>query len=503
MNNYYKKMIRKTFLFLILHFLIGFEFSFSQTGNTKAPIVLSLKAAIEMGKTNGPRGKSINKNAQSNYWTYKSAATASLPQLSLTGDIPGLTRGINQVPQNDGTLKFLPQSQAFSNLNLSLNQNIMSTGGSVYFASGLSRITLIGNGRPSYWQSTPVQIGISQPLFRLNEMKWNLRQAKILNDENMRRQAEAMEDMSIEISQRYFDLYLTLNLINVYSFNIAVNDTIYQISKGRYELGKIAENDLLQSEYQLLTAKNNYQVSMNKKISQEYYLKSMLGIPLETPILLVAPEEIPLAEVSVDKAIAEARENRSVYLDFQYRENDALIDVKRSDLNRRPNGVLSLNYGLNQTSSDLSQVYKDPLGRQIASVRFNVPIVSWGRNKAEYMKSKANAEAVKSNIDYEKSIFEQDVITSVNNFRQLQASLLISAKADTIARKRYEVSKNRYLIGKIEMINLMIAQNEKDNARQNYYGTLQQLWLAYYQLRRNTLYDFMRQEKIIYDFLSN
>jgi outer membrane protein TolC len=496
-------MIYRTFLFLVLHFLLGFEFSFSQTGNTRAPMVLSLKEVIEMGKVNGPRGKSINKNAQRNYWNYRSAIAIRLPQLSVTGDIPGLTRGINQVPQNDGTLKFLPQSQAYSNLNLSLSQNITSTGGSVYLSSGLSKITLIGNNRPSYWQSTPMQIGISQPLFRLNEMKWNLRQSKIMNDENMRQQAEAMEDMAIEISQRYFDLYMTLNIINVYAFNIAVNDTIYQISKGRYELGKIAENDLLQSEYQLLTAKNNYQVSMNKKISQEYNLKSMLGIPLETPILLVAPEEIPLAEVSVDKAIAEARENRSVYLDFQYRENDALIDVKRSDLNRRPNGILSLNYGLNQASSDFSQVYKNPLDRQVASVRFNVPIVSWGKNKAEYMRSKANAEAVKSNIDYEKSIFEQDVITSVNNFRQLQASLLISAKADTIARKRYEVSKNRYLIGKIEMTNLMIAQNEKDFARQNYYGTLQQLWIAYYQLRHNTLYDFIKHEKIIYDFLSN
>jgi outer membrane protein TolC len=500
MNNYYK-MIHKTFLFLVLHSFLGNSFSFSQSGST--PVVLSLRDAIEMGKVNGPRGKSINKNAQRNYWIYRSAIATRLPQLSLTGDIPGLTRGINQVPQNDGTLKFLPQSQAYSNLNLSLNQNITSTGGSVYLSSGLSRITLIGNSRPNYWQSTPMQIGISQPLFRLNEMKWNLRQSKIMNDENMRQQAEAMEDISIEISQRYFDLYLTLNIINVYAFNIAVNDTIYQISKGRYELGKIAENDLLQSEYQLLTAKNNYQVSMNRKISQEYNLKSMLGIPLETPILLVAPEEIPLVEVSVDKAIAEARENRSVYLDFQYRENDALINVKRSDLNRRPNGTLSLNYGLNQTSSDFSEVYKNPLDRQVATVRFNVPIVSWGKNKAEYMKSKANAEAVKSNIDYEKSIFEQEVITSVNNFRQLQASLLISAKADTIARKRYEVSKNRYLIGKIEMTNLMIAQNEKDFARQNYYGTLQQLWLAYYQLRRNTLYDFMKQEKIIYNFLSN
>ena len=38
-----------------------------------------------------------------------------------------------------------------------------------------------------------------------------------------------------------------------------------------------------------------------------------------------------------------------------------------------------------------------------------------------------------------------------------------------------------------------LAQREKDDARRGYIQTLQQFWTAYFNLRRLTLYDFIRQ----------
>jgi outer membrane protein TolC len=58
------------------------------------------------------------------------------------------------------------------------------------------------------------------------------------------------------------------------------------------------------------------------------------------------------------------------------------------------------------------------------------------------------------------------------------------------------VAKNRYLIGKIDITNLQIAQNEKDMARLSYFQALRQYWVAYYQLRRASLYDFVKAEKV-------
>jgi len=75
----------------------------------------------------------------------------------------------------------------------------------------------------------------------------------------------------------------------------------------------------------------------------------------------------------------------------------------------------------------------------------------------------------------------------------LKLQIEISKKTDQVAQKRYEVAQNRYLIGKIDITNLNIALTEKDQARRDYLRSLRDFWIAYYDLRRATLYDFHNQ----------
>jgi len=45
-----------------------------------------------------------------------------------------------------------------------------------------------------------------------------------------------------------------------------------------------------------------------------------------------------------------------------------------------------------------------------------------------------------------------------------------------MAQRRFDVSKDRYLIGKIDVTNLFLAQNEKDSARRSRIQTLWDFW---------------------------
>jgi outer membrane protein TolC len=78
----------------------------------------------------------------------------------------------------------------------------------------------------------------------------------------------------------------------------------------------------------------------------------------------------------------------------------------------------------------------------------------------------------------------------------LQQQLVLAARSDTVAQRRFEVAKNRYLIGKIDITNLQLAQNEKDNARTVYFSTLKSYYVSYFRLRRSTLYDF-RESRVL------
>ena len=101
-------------------------------------------------------------------------------------------------------------------------------------------------------------------------------------------------------------------------------------------------------------------------------------------------------------------------------------------------------------------------------------------------------------IAYQKRQFELSIKSTVREFPQLRDQVELARISDEIATRRYDVSKNRYLIGRIDVTNLFIAQNEKDGARRNYIQALRSYWTGYYNLRRLTLYDFEQDEPILY-----
>jgi outer membrane protein len=72
----------------------------------------------------------------------------------------------------------------------------------------------------------------------------------------------------------------------------------------------------------------------------------------------------------------------------------------------------------------------------------------------------------------------------------------VGIKSDEIAQKRYDISQQRYLIGKISITDLVIALQEKDQAKQAYVDALGEFWRAYFEIRQLTLYDFERKEPL-------
>lgn len=125
-----------------------------------------------------------------------------------------------------------------------------------------------------------------------------------------------------------------------------------------------------------------------------------------------------------------------------------------------------------------------------------MPLHNSGRNKALVKQSEEELKATLANAENRKNELDIEVLNRVLQLNQLKLSAEISAKADTIAQRRYEMAKNRYMIGKIDITNLTIAQQEKDEALVAYLQTLRDFWLAWYQLCRLTLFDFESQQKI-------
>jgi outer membrane protein TolC len=82
----------------------------------------------------------------------------------------------------------------------------------------------------------------------------------------------------------------------------------------------------------------------------------------------------------------------------------------------------------------------------------------------------------------------------VEQFNMQNDQVRIAAKSDEVAARRYEVTKQRFLIGRIDVLELNDADTRKDQNRRAYVQAIQNYWSYYYNMRSLTLYDFQNDK---------
>lgn len=460
------------------------------------PKTLTLDDCIKIGRESSPAAKMAKSSYSAAMLMYDAFNSDYLPQLSLNGSAPGLDRSIREQAQNDATIKFVPQSNLSSYGSVQLSQKIPLTGGDLTASSDISRYDRWGTTNDFFWSTTPFRLSFRQPIFQLNTMRWDIMLQDLQFDAAKKRYSEAMEDVAADITQKFFDLYIAQMNVENAEKNVAVNDTLYKMSLGRYNVGKIAENDLLQSELGLLNVQNELENARLDYLQALEELKIALGADKEDDFKIAPPVTFKFVHVDSKIAQREALNNRSDWVGFEIRRVNADRTVTQARSNNFFNATLTASYGLNQTSNQLPDAYKNLLEQERVNITFQMPIYQWGKGTSEIEAALAEQNSIETSVELQKKNFELEVKYQTLRFDQLQNQVALRAKADTIATRRFEVAKNRFVIGKIDLNTFFIAQNEKDMALRSYIQTLKSYWVAYYNIRRLTLYDFERNEVI-------
>jgi outer membrane protein len=459
-------------------------------------VQLNLNDVINLAKQQSPDAYLAKHRFRNSYWQFRTYKASQLPMLTFDATLPNFKRSYSQITQPDGSVTFQSQFQATSSMQMSLTQNVGLTGGQIFMNSGLQRIDLFGDSTITSYLSSPLNIGFRQPIYGFNQFKWNKKIEPVKYNEAKSTYIEAMEQVKIKAVGYFFDLLLDQINLEIAKINQANNDTLYKIAQGRYNYGKIAENELLQMELSLLNSNNQLeQAQLDVEVSL-FRLKSFLAIKNDRKIELIPPVQIHDLSVNVSTAVNEARQNRSSAKAFDRRMFEAQSNVSKARTENRFNADIFAIYGLSRNADDLAGAYKNPEDEQSLVVGLQVPILDWGLAKGKIKMAESNLELEETKIEQEKIDFDQEVYLKVMQFNMQKNQLKIAAKADTIGRKRFYVTKQRYLIGKIDITELNIALTEKDQAKQSYIQTLRNFWTNFYEVRRLTLYDFLKNEKL-------
>ncbi len=458
----------------------------------------TLNEVVELAQKQSPDALIAKHKFISSYWRFRLFKAEYLPSLRLDATMPDVNRRFAAVASQDGSINYIPQSLTSYSLKLSLDQEIGFTGGKVSLNTGISRMdNFYTDTATTQYLANMVNIVIRQPIFNYNPYKWD-KKIKPLEYEAAKREiVEQNEKVALTAVNYYFSLLISQLEIEIAQKNRANYDTLYNIAKGRYRLGKIAENDLLQLELNLLNATSAVESSELNYKNSIFIFKSYLRIKSEYSIELIPPKIIYDFVIPTDKAISEARSNSSEIIALQNRLLVAESHVNQAKTEGRFNAELYAVIGLTQTSDVITNAYKDPLDEEVVMLGMTIPILDWGRTKGKIKLAESNQNLEVTAVEQAIIDFNQNIFINVMEYNMQKNQMLIAAKSDTVAQKRFDITQKRYMIGKInDVLELRMAQLDYDNAKIGYYRALMTYWRSYYDIRILTLYDFMRNTPI-------
>lgn len=459
----------------------------------------SLNQIIQLAQDNSLEAKKAKNRQENSYWSYQWSKSVLKPSLNLSGVLPDFNNAILPIQQPDGTKQFKEVSNLYNNLGLSLNQNILWTGGSVYLRSDIERFDILGgeNENTSY-AGTPLIFGFSQPLFAFNPFKWQKKIEPIRFEESKKAYSEDYEQISLETTRRYFLLLLAQINLKIAQQNLKNNQQVYKIGQGRYNLGKIAENELLQLELNVLSAERDVADASLKVETSRLSLNSYVGLPKSEEYSLLLPEDLPELDIDVDIAIEQAKANRKQFLSFERRSLEAKRDVARAKRENSFNVTVNGSIGLTNQAALPEGLYQNPQNQQRVNLGVNIPILDWNRRNSKVKSALANQRLIQNTINQEEQVFEEEIYSIAKQLPILKALVKSTGRGDEIASRRYKISQERYLVANISVTDLNLALQEKDSSKRTYLNALRDYWTTYFRFRMLTMYDFRKGEPIQY-----
>ncbi|GHT49106.1 membrane protein [Bacteroidia bacterium] len=479
--------------------LLGLLASFTQAQQrADSVLAFTLKQTIDIARKQSPDVLYARHSFRSSYWNYCYYKANYLPSLTFSST-PNFNHSINAITLPDGTAQYIQQNQLKTDASLAITQNISLTGGSLFVQTSLQRLDELTGNSYSY-KSTPVIIGYQQSLLGYNHLKWDKKIEPIRFESAKKTYVETLELVSARATNKFFNLAKAQTNLEIARTNYANADTLYVFAQGRYDIGTITENEMLQLEINKLNEESN---RLNAQLEVDDCmedLRSYLGITNSSPIMVIIDNEVPKGTVNLPEALGYALQNSPDILNMQRMKLESESSVASAKASAGLKADLYMQFGLAQTGKEIETAYKDPLNQQYVEIGIRMPILDWGRGKGQVQVAKSRRDMVYSQTDQDRNTFEMNIAKLVKQFNLQSNQLNVAVKADYTAERRNEVARKLYLLGKSTILDLNASIAEKDTAKRNYINTLYNYWSLYYTLRSITLFDFEKEIPITEDY---
>lgn len=494
-------MVRIAFLTLLSVISIT---GFSQTQNVQSNehrLRMTLDEAIATAREQSPTAMIAKYNFLAGYWRYRTFKAKFLPSLNLNATLGSYNRYLAKLQDAEtGKYNYVDNNNMSNSLSLSVDQNIGLTGGTISLTSSLNRLDQFAPNDNLTYNSTPISIVFKQPINGYNTFRWE----KIIQPKEyervQREYLESMESINVETSRLFFSVLSAQKSLEMAEKNFAATQLSVSIAEKRYEIGSITNNELLQLKMSLYNAQLDINDGKMTFESEMLKLRSYLGYNESVTIELVMPGMGPEMQLDYMDVLNRALKNSSENLRNELDMLSARQEVAEAKSNTGLNASIFAQLGVNQKGEKIAESYRNPMDQEIVGLSLSLPILDWGLGRGKIKLAKSREEIAKTQIEQTESKYRQEILIQVMQFNNQNMQCSISARNDSIAKLRYDITMERFKNGSITVTELNTAQSEKDAAVKRYISDLNNYWEYFYALRKISLYDYITKKEITTDF---
>ncbi len=458
---------------------------------------LTLQQVVDMAITQSSDIKYAQNRNVNYFWRWKNFQSRFRPSLTLNGDLPDYNNSTEAVTQPDGSIDFHQISNAQTSARVSLNQSIPQLGTYVYAASSVFRVQDF-NLNTVDWSGSPFLLGFTQPIFSYNWMKWSKKTEPLIYEEANKDYVESVEEISLNATRRFFNYLKIQTNFNLAESNLKNSKVNLKIAEEKKKLGKISDNDFSRIRLSVLNAQKSLNKASMDLRNADFELKSYTGLDQDEKISLLMPLEMVFFDIDPVKALSEAKANRKETPQYERRKIDADRQLTQARRNSGLQATLNGRYGVSNSAGTFYNVYQNPEKERVLKLTVSVPILDWGRSASEIKLAESQRDLVMFDVQKDERDFERQVVVQVEQFSLLKDQMVTAREADKVAENGYQIALKKFQNGEISITDLNISLSERESAKRDYIDSLREYWVAFYNLRILTLYDFQFDQKISY-----
>ncbi|GHV28053.1 hypothetical protein FACS1894176_10400 [Bacteroidia bacterium] len=349
------------------------------------------------------------------------------------------------------------------------------------------------------YSTTPIRLSYSQSLFGFNRFKWEKKIEPLKYEKAKKQYLYTQENISETATRHFFNLAMAQSEYDMAVENVTSTDSLYLAGKERSRISSISQADLLTLELDKINAENALENATTQLQKTMFAFISFFNLETDSKIHLKLPDKpnSPLT-ISTQEAIAYMKENNPDILSYRQQLLESEREVERTKKTAGFDASFSAGVGFNQAKEHFNEAYIDPSRQDMVRIGMTIPIVDWGIRRGRVNMAKNNLNVTQLTTQQSEQDLEQELITLIAEFNKQQHLIEKSVKALDIALASYNINKQRFLVGKVDISTLTLSLNRRKEAQRNYITALSNYWISYYGIRKFTLVDLEKRESLAF-----